>query len=107
MRNGALEDLENYAVGPPVGTIRAVGSRSQPVKSGRTKFTAQDDHELLNWVRTFEQRGGATSGNEIYKQLEAKVRKSYPSILEPKLIHLPFRILAIHGSRGGIAGSRL
>ncbi|CAL8578975.1 hypothetical protein XPA_004739 [Xanthoria parietina] len=72
VRNGALEDLENYAVGPPVGTIRAVGSRSQPVKSGRTKFTAQDDHELLNWVRTFEQRGGATSGNEIYKQLEAK-----------------------------------
>lgn len=73
MRNGALEELENYAVGPPVGTIRAVGSRSQPVKSGRTKFTAQDDHELLHWVRTFEQRGGATSGNEIYKQLEAKV----------------------------------
>ncbi|KAI4249448.1 MAG: hypothetical protein L6R42_008983, partial [Xanthoria sp. 1 TBL-2021] len=48
------------------------GSVTQPAKSGRTKFTAQDDHQLVNWVRTFEQRGGATSGNEIYKQLEAK-----------------------------------
>lgn len=85
MRNGALEDLEKYAVGPPVGTVRAVGSVTQPAKSGRTKFTAQDDHQLVNWVRTFEQRGGATSGNEIYKQLEAKVWKSHHKILESKL----------------------
>ncbi|KAL8645121.1 MAG: hypothetical protein Q9226_007445 [Calogaya cf. arnoldii] len=72
VRNGALEDLEKHAVGPPVGTIRAVGSVIQPAKSTRTKFTAQDDQQLVSWVRTFEQRGGATSGNEIYKQLEAK-----------------------------------
>ncbi|KAL8771845.1 MAG: hypothetical protein Q9209_002783 [Squamulea sp. 1 TL-2023] len=72
VRNGALEDLEQYAVGPPVGTIRAVGSVIQPAKSGRTKFTSDDDHQLVNWVNGIEQRGGATSGNEIYKQLEAK-----------------------------------
>ncbi|KAL9000670.1 MAG: hypothetical protein Q9169_000706 [Polycauliona sp. 2 TL-2023] len=72
VRNGALEDLEKYAVGPPVGTIRAVGSIIQPAKSGRTKFTAEDDRQLVNWVRAFEKRGGATSGNEIYKQLESK-----------------------------------
>ncbi|KAL8850765.1 MAG: hypothetical protein Q9221_004333 [Calogaya cf. arnoldii] len=72
VRNGALEDLEKHAVGLPVGTIRAVGSVIQPAKSSRTKFTAQDDQQLVSWVRTFEQRGGATSGNEIYKQLEAK-----------------------------------
>ncbi|KAL8889774.1 MAG: hypothetical protein Q9215_003016 [Flavoplaca cf. flavocitrina] len=68
----ALEDLEKYAVGPAVGTIRAVGSVIQPTKSGRTKFTTEDDQQLINWVRDFEQRGGATSGNEIYKQLEAR-----------------------------------
>ncbi|KAL8786656.1 MAG: hypothetical protein Q9213_002685 [Squamulea squamosa] len=72
VRNGALEDLEQYAVGPPVGTIRAIGSVIQPAKSGRTKFTSDDDHQLVNWVNWIEQRGGATSGNEIYKQLEAK-----------------------------------
>ncbi|KAL8875277.1 MAG: hypothetical protein Q9192_009075, partial [Flavoplaca navasiana] len=48
------------------------GSVIQPTKSGRTKFTTEDDQQLINWVRDFEQRGGATSGNEIYKQLEAK-----------------------------------
>lgn len=73
MRNSALEDLEKYAVGPAVGTIRAVGSVIQPTKSARTKFTTEDDQQLINWVRDFKQRGGATSGNEIYKQLEAKV----------------------------------
>ncbi|KAL8860483.1 MAG: hypothetical protein Q9178_003142 [Gyalolechia marmorata] len=82
VRNGALEDLEKYAVGPPVGTIRAVGSVIQPAKSGRTKFTTEDDHELIDWVTRVEQTGGSTSGNEIYKQLEAKVRGEHHRYLE-------------------------
>ncbi|KAI4097887.1 MAG: hypothetical protein LQ344_000159 [Seirophora lacunosa] len=72
VRNGALEDLETHAVGPPSGSHRTVGSIIQPPKSSRTKFTDEDDRFLVNWVVSFEQRGGATAGNEIYKQLEAK-----------------------------------
>ncbi|KAL8736682.1 MAG: hypothetical protein Q9166_000048 [cf. Caloplaca sp. 2 TL-2023] len=72
VRNSALEDLEKHAVGPPVGTLRPVGSIIQPAKSARTKFTSEDDHALVTWVVGFEQRGGASSGNEIYKQLEAQ-----------------------------------
>ncbi|KAL9029435.1 MAG: hypothetical protein Q9196_002329, partial [Gyalolechia fulgens] len=71
-RNGVLEDLEKHAVGPSPGSIRTAGSTIQPPKSGRTKFTAEDDQVLINWVHHVEQNGGATSGNEIYKQLEAK-----------------------------------
>ncbi|KAL9012911.1 MAG: hypothetical protein Q9173_002352 [Seirophora scorigena] len=73
VRNGALEDLETHAVGPPAGSLRTVGSIIQPPKSSRTKFTDEDDRFLVNWVVSFEQRGGATAGNEIYKQLEEKV----------------------------------
>ncbi|KAL8834258.1 MAG: hypothetical protein Q9170_003845 [Blastenia crenularia] len=72
VRNGKLEDLSEHAIGPPTGTLRTVGSTIQPQKSGRTKFTPEDDRILVNWVHGFEQSGGATSGNEIYKQLEAK-----------------------------------
>lgn len=77
VRNGALEDLEKHAVGPPAGSVRAVGSTIQPAKSSRTKFTSDDDRILVNWVVGIEQSGGATSGNEIYKQLEAKVRRHW------------------------------
>ncbi|KAI4200023.1 MAG: hypothetical protein LQ346_002454 [Caloplaca aetnensis] len=72
VRNGTLEDLEKHAVGPPIGTLRQVGSTIQPSRSSRTKFTSDDDRILVNWVVGIEQSGGATSGNEIYKQLEAK-----------------------------------
>ncbi|KAL8738290.1 MAG: hypothetical protein Q9181_000879 [Wetmoreana brouardii] len=72
VRNGRLEDLEQHAVGPPAGTIRPAGSTIQPSKSGRTKFTDEDDRLLANWIIGMERSGGATSGNEIYKQLEAK-----------------------------------
>lgn len=73
MRCGVLEDLEKHAVGPPIGTLRTLGSTVQPPKSARTKFTPEDDRVLVNWVHGIEQSGGATSGNEVYKQLEAKV----------------------------------
>ncbi|KAL9598498.1 MAG: hypothetical protein Q9219_004471 [cf. Caloplaca sp. 3 TL-2023] len=72
VRNQTLEDLAEHAVGPPTGTLRTVGSTVQPPKSARTKFTPEDDRTLVKWVHAFEQSGGATSGNEIYKQLESK-----------------------------------
>ncbi|KAL8978606.1 MAG: hypothetical protein Q9177_006362, partial [Variospora cf. flavescens] len=78
VRNGALEELETHAVGPPAGSLRTVGSTVQPPRSSRTKFTDEDDRFLANWVISFEQRGGATAGNEIYKQLE-NPRHTYQS----------------------------
>lgn len=105
VRNGTLEDLEKHAVGPPIGTLRQVGSTIQPSRSSRTKFTSDDDRILVNWVVGIEQSGGATSGNEIYKQLEAKVSKSPTSYLQGGiLMFLHDRILATLGSRGEIVG---
>ncbi|KAL8812233.1 MAG: hypothetical protein Q9200_001174 [Gallowayella weberi] len=72
VRSGALQDLDRYLAGPPIGTIRTVGSTIQPAKAGRTQYTTEDDRALVNWVVGVEQRGGATNGNEIYKQLEAQ-----------------------------------
>ncbi len=75
IRNGVLEDLEHHKVGPPAGTIRSVGSVIQPAKSGRIKYTQDDDRILWEWVHSHTQRGGGKEGNEIYKQLEAQVSK--------------------------------
>lgn len=73
IRNGTLERLSDHAVGPPIGTIRAVGSSTHPAKTGRQKFTEDDDRFLLKWVRSSLRKGARTQGNEIYKQLEEEV----------------------------------
>ena len=73
VRNGVLEDLSDHAVGPSEGTVREVGSIVQPAKTMRKKYTEADDRILWNWVHENPQKGGGTGGNEIYKQLEAKV----------------------------------
>lgn len=67
-------------MGPPVGTVRSVGSISRPTKTLRTKFTEEDDRILWNWVHEYKQKGGKTDGNEIYKQLEATVSWDYLSV---------------------------
>ncbi|SLM36990.1 TRF2-interacting telomeric protein/Rap1, C-terminal [Lasallia pustulata] len=72
IRNGHLESLEDYAVGPPAGTTRTVGSITWPPKGRRTAFTAEDDRFLSDWVTAHQEEGGKTAGNEIYKQLEQK-----------------------------------
>lgn len=76
VRNGVLEDLEDHRVGPDEGTVRSAGSTIQPPKGTRNKYTQDDDRILWNWVHEKPQKGGGTDGNEIYKQLEAKVRWS-------------------------------
>ena len=73
IRNGVLEDPANHRVGPAEGTARTIGSVIQPAKSSRNKFTAADDRILWDWVNSNPQKGGGTDGNDIYKQLEAKV----------------------------------
>ncbi|KAL8822695.1 MAG: hypothetical protein Q9191_006575 [Dirinaria sp. TL-2023a] len=72
IRNGSLEDLEDHQVGPPLGSVRSIGSIAQPAKTTRNKFTEEDDRVLLQWVYSHPQKGGGTEGNEIYKQLEAQ-----------------------------------
>ena len=56
-----------------MGAVRSIGSITQPAKTSRNKFTEEDDRILLQWVYSHPQKGGGTDGNEIYKQLEAKV----------------------------------
>lgn len=74
IRNGVLEDLDDHKVGPPEGNIRSIGSVVQPAKGTRNRYTEADDRLLRNWVNDNPQKGGGTDGNEIYKQLERKVR---------------------------------
>ena len=74
VKKGRLEDLELHPVGRPVGRPREVGSLSQPVKRTRTPYTAEDERILTEWVRSNRVKGTAEAGNELYKELERKVR---------------------------------
>lgn len=74
VRNGILEDLDDHRVGHAEGRVRSVGSIIQPPKGTRNKYTQDDDRILWDWVHETPQKGGGTDGNEIYKQLETKVR---------------------------------
>jgi hypothetical protein len=75
--------MEMYLAGPSAQTPRAIGS-GEPRKKGRTPFTAEDDHVLTKWVLEAERKGISTKGNEIYIQLESKVRLiAFPARLSP------------------------
>ena len=69
IRNGALEDLDDYRAGPARDSIRPAGAVGQPTKGTRTPFTAADDQVIYDLIDETERKGGPTSGNEIYKQL--------------------------------------
>lgn len=73
VREGALARPEAYPAGPPAGGVRDAGS-SRPTKAGRAAYTADEDRILYEWVRNAEEQGGGVVGNEIYKQLQLKVR---------------------------------
>ena len=79
IRNGDLENLEDHRVGASGGIVRSVGSTVQPAKGTRNKYTEADDCILWDWVQENPQKGGGTDGNEIYKQLELKVREGIQS----------------------------
>ena len=80
IRKGKRENPENYRAGPPVGTVRDIGSFI-PAKNSRVPYTAEDDRQLYNWVKDHERKSGAISGNEIYKRLETEVWAHHPSYL--------------------------
>lgn len=69
---GALEDPDDHRAGPVTHTARPVGSGG-PTRHGRTPFTQQDDHFLMDWVMRGERRGMAARGNNLFIQLEEAV----------------------------------
>ena len=75
----------------------------QPAKGTRNKYTNEDDRILWSWVNDNPQKGGGTDGNEIYKQLEKKVRGGN-EILVDGITESQHSIHNIHGNLGGIAG---
>jgi hypothetical protein len=100
IKNGELCDPENHRAGPREGESRAPGgSTYQPAKSGRTAYTAEEDRILYKWVRDSSAGGGLVSGNEIYKQLEAKVGGQQKPLQDSMLIKHSIRdILGSHGA---------
>lgn len=73
VKAGQLVDKEAHRAGPVQVVARAVGGL-QPTRSSRLPYTTEDDVALWNWVKDEERRGSRILGNEIYKQLEEKVR---------------------------------
>jgi hypothetical protein len=73
IQEGQLRDPEDHRAGPPLGESREPGAINRPTKGGRAAYDAEEDRILYKWVRDCEANGGLSSGNEIYKQLEAKV----------------------------------
>lgn len=73
IQDGRLHDPEDHRAGPPEGEARAPGDLHRPAKGGRTPYTPEEDAICYKWVRDCVAGGGLASGNEIYKQLEAKV----------------------------------
>jgi hypothetical protein len=73
IREGELQDPEDHLAGPRVGEPREPGAINRPTKGTRRAYTAEEDRILYKWVRDAVSLGGLSAGNEIYKQLEAKV----------------------------------
>ena len=72
IKAGELLDPSAFTCGPPVGSVRAVGSIVRPAKTIRNPFTAEDDAVLTEWVLSSIRNGGTEMGNKIYQQLEAQ-----------------------------------
>ncbi|KIV80121.1 hypothetical protein PV11_07643 [Exophiala sideris] len=80
IRNAELENLADHAVGVSTRVARPVGSTVTAPRAGRVPYTDEDDQFLWNWVKPFEDSGGAIKGNEIYKQIEqVNPRHTYQS----------------------------
>lgn len=73
VKNGFLQDKSDYLIGRAQDTSRQIGS-SEHARSTRTPFTQTDDLILTKWVLASLRAGNSTSGNEIYKELERRVR---------------------------------
>lgn len=103
VKNGRLENKDDYEIGPPQGISRQTGS-AQQTKTTRTTFTMMDDLILTKWVLCREWKGQAASGNEMYKELERQVSRSGSASPTRSLINSSIQVTP--GSRGGTDGSR-
>ncbi|KAF2802393.1 uncharacterized protein BDZ99DRAFT_527427 [Mytilinidion resinicola] len=91
IRKGELQDPDDHVAGEPAGTVREIGS-FRPTKSGRIPFTAEDDRQLYNWIKSYERDGSAIMGNVIYKQLEEKnPRHPWQSWRDRYVKHLQYK----------------
>lgn len=72
---GHVPNEGDHLAGLAKNTPRPVGSAA-PGKSTRTPFSAEDDRQLYEWVKSAELAGVSIKGNELYKQLEAKVMET-------------------------------
>ncbi|KAK5048304.1 hypothetical protein LTR84_005974 [Exophiala bonariae] len=80
IRNGRRENLADHAVGIATRVSRPVGSTTTTPRQGRIPFTSEEDQQLWDWVKPYQESGGTWKGNEIYKQLEAvNPRHTYQS----------------------------
>ena len=70
IRKGALEDLDDHAVGAVTRVARPVGSVTTASKGGRTPFTDAEDQFLWNLIQPLREKGAPWKGNEVYKQIE-------------------------------------
>lgn len=77
IEDGQLRDPADHRAGPPLGESREPGAINRPAKGSRAAYTAEEDRILYMWVRDCEANGGLAGGNEIYKQLGAKVCGEY------------------------------
>lgn len=76
IKNEVLQDPDQHGhrCGDPVGSVRQAGS-VQPARSIRTPFTAKDDNDIYNWVKSCEARGLSVKGNTPYQEFEKMVRQ--------------------------------
>ncbi|KAI1653300.1 TRF2-interacting telomeric protein/Rap1 C terminal domain-containing protein [Daldinia decipiens] len=69
---GVLKEPEDYLCVPTKRSEPQPSGSAAPLKTTRTKFTAEDDLILRRWVASNERKGESVAGNVIYKQLEDK-----------------------------------
>ncbi|CAN8098360.1 unnamed protein product [Discula destructiva] len=69
VKNGFLEEKDDYLIGRRVATARDAGAL-ESAKVGRTPFTKHDDLILTKWVLAEERKGNPVSGRAVYQALE-------------------------------------
>ncbi|THZ21041.1 hypothetical protein D6C90_09547 [Aureobasidium pullulans] len=76
----SIADLSSTALPRSTPVVRPSTSPTRTTPKAREKFTAEDDEELISWVRRAYNKGEALQGNELYKKLAARnPRHSYQS----------------------------
>lgn len=76
----SIADLSSTALPRSTPVLGPSTSPMRTTPKAREKFTAEDDEELISWVRRAYNKGEALQGNELYKKLAARnPRHSYQS----------------------------